>query len=159
KNWEVPQVFRPCQDRLVSTNPQLPSTSTSPTTQAQAQKSRRPKFATRGGLAGLAVCVVIAFVANILGEWTAIVGARVVGVVAGGIVTSIAGARRRQAWAPGLPVASKLGLQVAVVLLGAQLSLREVANVGWSSLPVMLGTLTAGLVGATLIGRALGINR
>lgn len=143
----------------MSTNPQPLSTRTSPTTQAEAQRSRRPKFATRGGLAGLALCVVIAIVATVLGGWAPIIGAPVFGVVAGVVVTSIAGARCRQAWAPGLPVASKLGLQVAVVLLGAQLSLREVANVGWSSLPVMLGTLTAGLVGATLIGRALGINR
>lgn len=144
----------------MSTEPQPPR---APTPAAPAGTTsaprKRPAFATRGGLAGLALCVVIAIVATILGGWAPIIGAPVFGVITGVIVTSIAGARRRQQWAPGLPVASKLGLQVAVVLLGAQLSLREVANAGWSALPVMIGTLAAGLVGAMLIGRALGINR
>ncbi|MGH3097127.1 MAG: YeiH family protein, partial [Streptosporangiales bacterium] len=47
--------------------------------------------------------------------------------------------------------------QVSVVVLGSQLSLSQIVHVGFSSLPVMLGTLVACLVAAYLIGRWLGI--
>jgi uncharacterized integral membrane protein (TIGR00698 family) len=45
------------------------------------------------------------------------------------------------------------------VLLGSALSLRQVAHVGASSLPVMLGTLAVCLALAYLLGRWLGIGR
>jgi uncharacterized membrane protein YadS len=45
-----------------------------------------------------------------------------------------------------------------VVVLGDQLSLTEIVRVGLASLPVMLGTLTAALVGAFWIGRWLGVT-
>lgn len=56
-------------------------------------------------------------------------------------------------------MASGWGLQVAVVLLGVQLSLREVGAAGADALPVMLGTLAVCLVAAVLIGRALQVDR
>jgi uncharacterized integral membrane protein (TIGR00698 family) len=49
-------------------------------------------------------------------------------------------------------------LQLAVVVLGSQLSLREVAGVGVSSLPVMVGTLAACLATAYVLGRRMGID-
>jgi len=49
-------------------------------------------------------------------------------------------------------------LQVAVVLLGARLSLAQVAQVGADSLPVMLGTVVACLVAAAVVGRLLGVD-
>jgi len=42
-------------------------------------------------------------------------------------------------------------------VLGSQLSLKEIVKVGFSSLPVMLGSLTVCLVGAYWIGKWLGI--
>jgi uncharacterized integral membrane protein (TIGR00698 family) len=48
-------------------------------------------------------------------------------------------------------------LRFSIVLLGAQLSLGEVASVGVTSLPVMLGTLAVCLVLAWVAGRRLGI--
>ena len=44
---------------------------------------------------------------------------------------------------PGLQFASRGVLQTSIVLFGATLSVREVAQVGLSSLPVMLGTIVA----------------
>jgi uncharacterized integral membrane protein (TIGR00698 family) len=49
-------------------------------------------------------------------------------------------------------------LQAAIVLLGATFGLTQVAHVGGSSLPLMLGTLAAALVAAWLGGRALGVE-
>ncbi|PFG21234.1 YeiH family protein [Serinibacter salmoneus] len=59
---------------------------------------------------------------------------------------------------PGIAFSGKRVLQFAVVLLGAQLSLGDVAAAGLDSLPIMLTTLAACLGGAWLIGRRLGVT-
>jgi uncharacterized integral membrane protein (TIGR00698 family) len=59
---------------------------------------------------------------------------------------------------PGIRFSSTFLLQVAVVLLGAQLSLPIILQVGAESLPVMLGTLAVCLTGAWLVGRALRVE-
>ena len=109
---------------------------------------------------GLAAAVALALVATAIGTAAPIVGAPVSGVLLGVVVGVLL--RRRPATVtplgPGLRTASKLVLQVAVVLLGARLSLAQVAEVGLDSLPVMLGTVAVCLVGAALVGRALGID-
>jgi uncharacterized integral membrane protein (TIGR00698 family) len=57
----------------------------------------------------------------------------------------------------GLVPTSRYALQIAIVLLGATISLPEVARVGVSSLPVMLGSLSAALIAASVLGRRLGV--
>ncbi len=110
---------------------------------------------------GLALAGALGLVATALGAAAPVIGGPVIGIVLG-----VAGreliARRRPAAAiavtPGARVASKLVLQTAVVLLGFGLSLAQVARTGRDTMPVMLGTLAVALVGAALLGRALGIN-
>ncbi|WP_147916207.1 YeiH family protein [Ruania zhangjianzhongii] len=116
---------------------------------------RRPQ---PGTVAGLVLCVLLAAIATALGTLAPVVGAPVIGVLAGVLVAAATRGQRRDVWAPGLRLASTWGLQIAVVLLGAQLSLGEVADAGAQSLPVLLGTLAACLVGAALIGRALRVE-
>jgi uncharacterized membrane protein YadS len=57
----------------------------------------------------------------------------------------------------GLGSISRFALQGAIVLLGATLSLSEVARVGASSLPVMLGSLGTALITAGVLGGRLGV--
>jgi uncharacterized integral membrane protein (TIGR00698 family) len=57
----------------------------------------------------------------------------------------------------GLGSISRSALQGAVVLLGATISLSEVARVGASSLPVMLGSAATALITAALLGHRLGV--
>ncbi|WP_255447497.1 YeiH family protein [Schumannella sp. 10F1B-5-1] len=104
---------------------------------------------------GILVCLVIAGVATAIGSVVPLVGSAVPGIVIGVVIALIRkpGARLK----PGIQFTSKRLLQVAVVLLGAQLSLAQIAAVGLESLPVMLGTLAICLLGAWLIGRALGV--
>lgn len=64
----------------------------------------------------------------------------------------------REVLKPGIKLSAKPVLQLAVVVLGSQLSLGQVARVGVSSLPVMLGTLAVCLLAAWLFGRMLGID-
>jgi len=58
-----------------------------------------------------------------------------------------------------LSLISRYALQAGIVVLGATISLRTVASVGVSSLPVMLGTLASALLAAALLGRRLGVPR
>jgi uncharacterized integral membrane protein (TIGR00698 family) len=110
----------------------------------------------RSVLPGLAVAVVVALAATGVGRLLPLLGAPVAGILAG--VALCRFAHRRAALAPGTTFASGFVLQLAVVVLGSQLSLREVADVGLSSLPVMLGTLAACLATAYCLGRRMGID-
>lgn len=116
----------------------------------------------RARLPGLGLAVTLALVATAVGTALPVVGSPVSGVLLGVLVGALL---RRQvphvvgSLGPGLTVASKLVLQVAVVLLGARLSLAQVAQVGLDSLPVMLGTVAVCLAGAAVVGRALGVDR
>ncbi|MEW2571575.1 YeiH family protein [Streptomyces sp. NPDC047070] len=104
---------------------------------------------------GLAVCAGIAAVATALGELAPVVGAPVVAIVIG-MVWHI-GRGTGASLVPGVARAKGFVLQLAVVILGSQLSLTEIARVGAGSLPVMLGTLAVCLGVASLVGRWLRI--
>lgn len=106
-------------------------------------------------LPGLALAVLIAVCATGIGRLVPIVGSAVPGVILGVVVRLIfkPGARVT----PGVGVASRPVLQLSIVLLGTQLSVGEVARVGLTSLPVMLGTLALCLAAAWLFGRLLGV--
>ena len=122
-------------------------------------------------LPGLLLVALLATAATVLGRLVPVVGAPVIalllGAAAGPLLRDDLGLSHRGAGesprssrvAPGLAAASGLGLQLAVVLLGAQLSLRQVADAGLGSLPVMLGTLGTCLLLAWLVGRWLGVGR
>jgi len=110
-----------------------------------------------GVLPGLALAIAVAAIATALASLIPLVGGPVLGIVLG--VAVAAASRPGDALRPGIAFAGRNVLQLAVVVLGAQLSLAEVAKVGLDSLPVLLGTLAACLGLAPLIGRALGISR
>lgn len=108
-------------------------------------------------LPGLTICVAIAVAATIAGQTATVVGAPVISVVIGVILRLMLG--EHQTLVAGITAAKGFVLQLAVVVLGSQLSMVEVIRVGVSSLPVMLGTLAAALVVAYLVSRFLGIDR
>lgn len=118
--------------------------------------SRAPGAALRARLPGLALAVAIAAVATAVGSRFPVVGGPVTGIVLGVVLAAVLrpGGRLR----PGIAFAGRSVLQVSVVILGCQLSLAQIARVGGGSLPVMLGSLTACLVAAYLVGRLLGIG-
>jgi uncharacterized integral membrane protein (TIGR00698 family) len=109
-------------------------------------------------LAGFVAAGAIGVLAVAAGHQVPVVGAPVVAVVGGALLSPLV-RRRHEQLAPGIAIAGGRLLQVAVVLLGAQLSLGQVASVGASSLPVMIGTLAVCLGAAYLLGRWLGIPR
>lgn len=105
---------------------------------------------------GLALAVAVAVVATVVGKAFPVIGGPVTGIILG--VALAAAIKPGATLKPGIGVAAKVILQVSVVLLGTQLSLGQIVQVGGSSLPVMLGSLTVCLVAAYWIGRWLGIG-
>ncbi|WP_347354359.1 YeiH family protein [Intrasporangium sp.] len=101
-------------------------------------------------VAGIAVC------ATYLGSLAPIVGGPVAGVVIGGVVSQVV--RVPDRLAAGIRFCAKTVLQLAVVVLGFRLSLAQIAQVGASSLPTMVGTLVICLVACYYVGRLLGID-
>lgn len=105
---------------------------------------------------GVALCTAIAVIATIVGHLAPVVGGAVVAILLGMLLRNALGVPVR--CAPGVRVASKLILQLAIVVLGAGLSLRQVWITGTGSLAVMLGTLALGIPTILLLGRVLRIN-
>ncbi|WP_433799773.1 YeiH family protein [Actinomycetospora sp. CA-084318] len=106
---------------------------------------------------GLLAALAVAGVATAAGAEVPVIGGPVFGIVIGLLLATVLAPGAR--WRPGFAVASKPVLQTSIVVLGATLSLTQVASVGASSLPVMLGTVAVALGGAWLVGRLLGIER
>jgi len=91
-----------------------------------------------------------------VGQIIPILGGPVVAILIGLIVGQIFGLR--QEWTDGVAFASKKILQGSIVLLGAGMSLTQVATIGGSGLPIMIGTLAICLIGGLVIGRAMKIE-
>jgi uncharacterized integral membrane protein (TIGR00698 family) len=116
----------------------------------------------RRGLAlvpGLLACAAIAAVATAAGRLVPVVGAPVCGIVLGVGIGVVVRKRGLDApLKPGVAFAGRAVLQLAIVVLGTGLSLAQVAQTGWSSLPVLLGTLALALLAAWGFGHLLGID-
>ena len=126
---------------------------------AGADAGDRGPSVTRGSLVpGLAVALLVAAVATVLGHFAPVVGGPVFGIVLGIVAGSSIPALRHDSLAPGVGFAGKTVLQLSIVVLGTGLSLAKVVQVGGGSLPVMLGTFVVALGGAFVLGRVLGIN-
>lgn len=125
------------------------------------------RLASRGVdvLPGVLVTAAIALVATGIGAVVPVVGSAVPAIVIGVLLSAVrrrimrdrAPANRRVQ--PGIVYSGKFLLQLAIVLLGAQLSLDSIVKVGLESLPVMLSSLIVCLLGAWFLGRTLRIER
>ncbi|MDO5286790.1 MAG: putative sulfate exporter family transporter [Actinomycetia bacterium] len=74
-----------------------------------------------------------------VGRVLPVLGGPVVAILLGLLVGQLAG--QRPGWSTGVTFCSKKVLQGSIVLLGASMSLVQVAQVGRAGLPVMLGTI------------------
>lgn len=111
----------------------------------------------RRALPGLLLALAVGLLATGLGRLMPVPGGPVIALLLGVVVAAVRppGASLR----PGVSLAGSRVLQASIVVLGATLSLRAVADVGVRSLPVMLGSLVVVLLAGQLLGRALGVDR
>lgn len=106
---------------------------------------------------GALLCAGIAAVATLISIAVPVIGSAIPAIAIGVIIRLLWTPSRRAA--PGIGYSGKFVLQLAVVLLGAQLSLESIVRVGAESFPVMLCSLVVCLIGAWVIGRAMGVDR
>lgn len=106
---------------------------------------------------GALLALTVAAVAWYAGEALPVIGAPVLAIVAGVLLSAwrAPGARLK----PGLKWSSKAVLQLAIVLMGFGLSFAQVWRTGAESFAVMIGTLVVCLGAAFLIGPRMGISR
>ncbi|MGX1933775.1 YeiH family protein [Microbacterium resistens] len=106
---------------------------------------------------GVGLTALIAAVSTVIGGLAPVAGSALPALLIG--VAISLWRRPGPLLAPGLAVSGRLLLQTAVVLLGVQMSVADVLRVGLESLPVMLTSLAACLLGAWALGRALRVER
>jgi uncharacterized integral membrane protein (TIGR00698 family) len=110
----------------------------------------------RRGL-GLLLCVGIAAVALGLGTVVPLVGAPLFAIAIGVLIANAAPAVPQNK-SLRIGEISKLALRGGIILLGASLDLGVIVRTGLDSLPLLLVTMTAGLVCSLWLGKALGID-
>ena len=113
--------------------------------------------AARRYVPGLIPPLLIGAVAYGVGHLVPVLGGPVVAILLGLVVGQVAG--QREGWKAGTTFAGKKVLQASIVLLGATMSLGQVASTGGRTLPVLLGTLTVALVGGWLLSRLLKVEQ
>lgn len=114
---------------------------------------------------GVILTAAIAVVSTGIGAVLPVLGSALPAIVIGVLLSVVrprimAGREKADArLQPGIAYSGKFLLQLAVVVLGVQLSLGVIAEVGLESLPIMLTTLTVCLLGAWWLGRMLRTER
>lgn len=121
---------------------------------SQSGENQRPWLALAGG-AGF--CIAIAVVAKAVGVLAPLIGAPIFAIAIGVIFANAPYGQRLNA---SLRIQSVSGwaLRGGIVLLGTTLDLKEVGEVGFSSLSLLATTITAGLFIALAVGARIGVE-
>ncbi len=106
---------------------------------------------------GVLLCLAIALPAWLLGKQLEVIGGPVFAILIGMVLAPVVPSKRRDVLKDGVKFTSKNVLQYAVVLLGFGLNLSQIAQVGTTSLPIILSTIATSLIVAFLLSRALNI--
>lgn len=100
-------------------------------------------------LPGISISILISLIAWYLGKLFPIIGGPVIGLFIGLLLANLPINQKK--FLVGMQFTSKKVLQYAVVLLGFGLNLSQVFNVGLTSLPIILATITTALITAYFI--------
>lgn len=111
----------------------------------------------KGMWKGVLFCLIVAVPAWLLGKQFEVVGGPVFAILIGMVLALAVPARAGEPLQRGVKFTSKKILQYAVILLGFGLNLAQIAQVGATSLPIIVSTITTSLVVAFVLCRALKI--
>ncbi len=106
---------------------------------------------------GIGLCLLIALPAWLLGKQFDVIGGPVFAILIGMAAALLLRGRDLAPLAPGITYTSKKILQYAVILLGFGLNLAQIAQVGATSLPIIVSTIGVSLIIAFVLCRALKI--
>ena len=137
---------------------------------APTESLRKGRIATMKELArqritGVVICAIAATIATAMaslsigGVSLSLIGAPVISIVAGMLIATCAPSVTRNArLAPGVQFTGKKVLQYAVVAMGFTLNLTAMANVGATTLPIIIVTISAALLTAFAMMKALHLD-
>ena len=106
---------------------------------------------------GVLFALATAVPAWLLGKQFEVVGGPVFAILIGMVLALLVPAEKGEPLAAGVRFTSKKVLQYAVILLGFGLNLAQIAQVGMTSLPIIVSTITTSLVVSYALCRALDI--
>lgn len=107
--------------------------------------------------AAIGLCVAIALVAEVAARFAPVVGAPVIAILIGVVLTNAVGSARI-AGRLKIKDVSGYALRAGIIILGATLNLGDVLKTGANSLPLLAVTLTLGMAFPLLVGRRLGVD-
>ncbi len=112
---------------------------------------------------GLAFTFLLSVPAYMLGKLFPVIGAPIFGIGIGILIASIGGDRYTHlsehfSLNAGIRYTSKKILQYAIVLLGFEMNLYRLVEVGLSSLTIILGTISASLLAAYVMAKILHVD-
>lgn len=105
---------------------------------------------------GVILCSIIAVIATLLGQLFPIIGGIIFSIILGIIISNAI--KLPEQYQPGIKFASKKILQYAIIVMGFTLNLRVVIEMGLSSLPITLTTITAALLTSLCLGKVMNIG-
>lgn len=106
---------------------------------------------------GLLFCLVIAVPAWLLGKQFEVIGGPVFAILIGMVLALVVPGSSAAPLEVGVKFTSKKILQYAVILLGFGLNLAQIAQVGATSLPIIVSTIATSLIISFVLCRALRI--
>ena len=106
---------------------------------------------------GVLFAMVIAVPAWLLGKQFEVIGGPVFAILFGMVLALLVPAEKGEPLQAGVKFTSKKVLQYAVILLGFGLNLAQIAQVGMTSLPIIVSTIATSLVVSYVLCRALNI--
>lgn len=106
---------------------------------------------------GLLFCLVIAVPAWLLGKQFEVIGGPVFAILIGMVLALVVPGSTAAPLEAGVKFTSKKILQYAVILLGFGLNLAQIAQVGATSLPIIMSTIATSLIISFVLCRALRI--
>ncbi len=112
------------------------------------------EFYNKKNISGISLSVVIGIISYFLGKTFSIIGGPVFGIIIG---LSVAFYKRKDHFNPGIKITGKKLLQAAIILLGFEMNLINVLEVGSQSLVIMLVTLVSCFVTAYITNKWLKI--
>lgn len=105
---------------------------------------------------GILICLVIALPSWFLGHYLPLIGAPVFAILFGMLLAMVYQKRERSQ--VGISFTSKYILQLAVVLLGFGLNLKQIMSVGLESLPIIISTIATALLVAYFLQKSLKLD-
>lgn len=105
---------------------------------------------------GLALAALAAAVAAVVARFLPTVSALLIAILLGIALVHVVPLGER--WRPGLAIAAKRLLRLGIVLLGLQLSLRDIAALGPGVIALVVTVVAVGVVVTSWMGRRMGLS-